>query len=121
MRIRVNKEDLIEAIALEPLSFGAWANTCTYCAIGAVVHRMTDIESAWEIMEKCLSITEIGGDCTPNGEMYDIPTRWPNILSSLWEWLTGTELIPVEEARTIILDWIEVNVPDDEVLWEMQS
>ena len=139
----VYKEDLIEALEEELLSFGSWCvNTninydipakpakltnCKVCAVGSVFKRFTS-KTPDKIRHEAETKTK--GWCTPNmvgvGGGSALPKNWLTAVSYVWESL-GNCLnkeykngdLPMEEARAQMIDWVEENVPEDTVLWSM--
>jgi hypothetical protein len=124
--IDIYKEDVLEALYTEPLQFGTWWSIgegryngenilnphCRVCTIGSIF-RCTDIPFYnVDIIED-----QLEGSCTPS-VLYNtkLPQNWITALSFVWESL-NQHTIPVEEAREHMIDWVEDNVPDDEILF----
>lgn len=115
---------------------------CTTCALGAIISNAAvpnkngkynmrpETNSLFHSAElnKVNYIRSMARNLTKKGGSYlpgllrggtTLPKSWPNALSYVWESIgAGSRFkIDIEEARAHMLDWVEENVPDDEVLF----
>lgn len=130
----IYKEHVIEALEDEPLGWQGWVSSelheyntpakdldCVVCAVGGVFRKFTtktidDIDNTIYYMSE-----GVGGVVTPYSQTERLPQAWLEVLSYVWEsiFVRDSETPPVEEARAIMIDWVEDNVPEDVVLWEI--
>jgi len=94
---------------------------CTVCAIGGVLRSIGVTEHL--IGQRAGSITE--GDAEPSyvhmGKVYtdNLPKNWITAISYVWESLKKENNFytendsDVEEARDIMIEWVEENIPED--------
>ena len=143
----IYKEHVIEALEDEPLAWGKWVDIpvediqdihplmvirnvtpeiareysgCTVCVVGSVFRKYS--KSTGSIGR--LIGDQLIGDADPGPKNGGIPweAEWPEnwitVLSWVWEGLDNfNEDLGIEEARTIMIDWVEDNVPEDEILF----
>jgi len=118
--MKIYKEDVLEALETEPLGWSGWYfpatvtkdTTCTVCAVGAVLRHAG--VSPNSITPIAINITK-GAIAPSEWGSGRLPTNWMAALSYLWESLRADpyKQTPIEEARDIMIEWVEANVPED--------
>ena len=113
--MKIYKEDVIEALYTEPLGWNGWFavddfnSDCSVCAVGAVLRNRG--VNGYKISG--IAITLVRGAYAPDDNKKHLPKNWISALSYVWESLIIGETIPVEEARSCIIEWAEKNLPED--------
>ena len=114
----ISKDHALEAILTEPLGWMGWWHdipTCTVCAVGGIlrsrgltrpeVRHLTDIQL-------------VGGAIQPSDVKGGVrPVNWLGAISVVWESLIDA---PLEEARRLLYEWVETNVPDSVNLFSQE-
>lgn len=131
--MKIFKEHVIEALETEPLSWGRWIilsdyrpnaystkpaseEACTVCAVGAVFRKY----SKRGARDFNVAVNEQVVGATEPGFYGRLPENWIAAMSFVWESLDKYNLdIPIEEARAHMIQWVEDNVPEDEILFKV--
>ena len=126
----IYKDDVLDALATEPLHFGRWISEdgCGACAVGSVLRSVF-----YNVTESNVSRAMAGSYFTRDtGQMLTWlsirnSVTWMGLLSCLWESLGeynyywGGDLrkkYPTEELRWIAYEWVEEHFPEDVNYWD---
>jgi hypothetical protein len=112
--MKIYKDDIIEALETEPLTFGTWQDTlgCRVCAVGAVLRNCGYGVDRDAMKNICAAVTEMqyfDDDLAPRG-------NWMSALSIVWEYLCRYNAAEPDELREDIVQWAEDNIPEDYVV-----
>jgi len=139
--VKIYRHHVIEALETESLGWQGWIKpadrhqdnygsvsgrvACTVSAVGAVFRKWAGSNTIDQNIEQIMSNLDGNfASWTPTFEEFSLPKNWLTSLAFMWSHLhfyAGERGISVEEARAIIIDWVEANVPEDEVLWEISA
>lgn len=132
--MNIYKEDVIEALEDEPLDAGQWLSpgyavefgatislvkdSCAACAVGSLIrHFLPNMDYGKGCLKAARLAKNHSGFLGCGWGYDDRVTTWLSALSSFWEDLNSSNYnLGVEEARTIVIDWVEANFPEDEIL-----
>jgi len=129
--MNIYKEDLVEALATEPLGFGTWVKVSMYedsrlpiseykCKVCAVGSTFRSFSSKTKLRVEDDIIHQIKGKPSPTAWDEALPENWITAISYVWESIDiKNRSISIKEARTIMIDWVEANVPEDIALWQV--
>ena len=107
----IDKEDLLEAVAFEPLDWGCfWGpmradGSCKACVVGRTLAKA----GLPELMIPGTAAASVQA-CVPSDVGHLPGNNWLSAASVYWESLAR---LPLPEARRHLLDWIEFRVPAD--------
>lgn len=119
---------------------------CRSCAIGSVFRKFTTL-STDDVQEYIDDIIGYDAIVSPEGVYEDeedeliLPQSWLEAISFVWESMKPStyenyqfdqprrqrDILPssvlkdIEQARWHMIDWVEANVPEDEILWEIRA
>ena len=113
--MRVYKDDVIDALNSEPLTFGTFISysKCSSCAVGSILsslHCKPTEEDVMNLQRRCETAVIVTESIFFEGSFMK-PTNWFEVLSIFWEEL-GHNDVPIEEARTIMMDYVEEVFPN---------
>ncbi len=119
--IEITKDDILDALEDEPLKAGSWLSEdgCRACAVGSVLRGKLPALAEEQLAGPYYLLDALAGRLTGNcytAENIAPIGNWLSALSIRWESLNGwNEGLREEEARDLILDWADENIPDDYV------
>ena len=123
--IEINKDDILDALEDEPLCAGHWLDYsgCRACAVGSVlrnkVPRLAELQLSSGGFPFADLMARVTDDCY--SEERAPAGNYMSALSIVWEHLNrehgrfDDDPLTETEARELILDWADENIPEDYV------